>query len=276
MKNYNLIILILIIFLINSCSGKKKTIVIEEKDLDLQMISAYTKGVEALDENDAIRAAKHFNEAEILFPQSEWAPKSALMAGYAFYTQNYYGDAIFELERLIKTYPTYKALSYAHFLLGICHYESIIDEQKDIEPILKAKKQFELVINKYPDTDFALDSKFKLNLIFDMLASKEMYLAKYYFEKEKWIPAINRYKTVVNYYSETIYIEEALHRLVEIHYMLGLKDEAKKYAHTLGYNYQTSKWYEESYNIFDKAKKKKLSSKKEKKNILKKFKGLLD
>jgi outer membrane protein assembly factor BamD len=276
MKNYNLIILILIIFLINSCSGKKKTLVIEEKDLDLQMISAYTKGVEALDENDAIRAAKHFNEAEILFPQSEWAPKSALMAGYAFYTQNYYGDAIFELERLIKTYPTYKALSYAHFLLGICHYESIIDEQKDIEPILKAKKQFELVINKYPDTDFALDSKFKLNLIFDMLASKEMYLAKYYFEKEKWIPAINRYKTVVNYYSETIYIEEALHRLVEIHYMLGLKDEAKKYAHTLGYNYQTSKWYEESYNIFDKAKKKKLSSKKEKKNILKKFKGLLD
>ena len=270
MKNYNLIILILIIFLINSCSGKKKTIVIEEKDLDLQMISAYTKGVEALDENDAIRAAKHFNEAEILFPQSEWAPKSALMAGYAFYTQNYYGDAIFELERLIKTYPTYKALSYAHFLLGICHYESIIDEQKDIEPILKAKKQFELVINKYPDTDFALDSKFKLNLIFDMLASKEMYLAKYYFEKEKWIPAINRYKTVVNYYSETIYIEEALHRLVEIHYMLGLKDEAKKYAHTLGYNYQTSKWYEESYNIFDKAKKKKLSSKKEKKKYFKK------
>ena len=266
MKNYNLIILLLSIFLINSCSGTdKKVIIIEEKDLNLQMISAYKKGTEALDENDAISAAKHFNEAEILFPQSEWAPKSALMAGYAFYTQNYYGDAIFELERLIKTYPTYKSLNYAHFLLAICYYESIIDEQKDIEPILKAKKYFELVIKKYPDTDFALDSRFKLNLIYDMLASKEMYLAKYYFKKEKWIPAINRYKIVVNNYSETIYVEEALHRLVEIHYMLGIEDEAKKYAHTLGYNYQTSKWYEERYNIFNKKKKRNKVKKRKKK-----------
>ena len=120
-----------------------------------------------------------------------------------------------------------------------------------------------------------MDSRFKLELINEVLASKEMYLARYYLKKEKWIPAINRFKEVVENYNDTIYIEEALHRLVEIHYKLGIEDEAKKYAYLLGYNYQSSEWYEKTYKVFNKnyeSTKKKLKENKNKKSLIEKIK----
>ena len=170
------------------------------------------------------------------------------MAAYSYYIQDYYGDAIAELERFIKVYPKNKNLDYAYYLLAICYYEQIVDEKKDLQSIINAKKTFEILIKNYPNTDYALDAEFKLDLIDDILASKEMYIGRYYFDKKKWIPAINRFRTVVDEYDTTIYTEEALHRLVEIYYIIGLKDEAKKYAKLLGYNYQSSKWYEKSYS----------------------------
>ena len=173
------------------------------------------------------------------------------MAAYSYYTQDYYYDAISELERFINKYPKHERLDYAHFLLAICYYEQIVDEKKDLEPLLNAKREFEFILNNYPNTDFALDSKFKLDLIKDVLASKEVYLGRYYLKKEKWIAAINRFRQVVEFYDTTIYVEESIHRLVEIHYRLGLVDEAKKYASLLGYNYQSSKWYEATYTIFN-------------------------
>ena len=273
-----LLVIILIIFL-NSCSKKEEKIsMIQEKEIRLQMIDAYKEGVKALEEGDVLFAAKKFNEAEILFPQSEWASKSILMAAYAYYTQDYYYDAISELERFIKSYPKDKRLSYAHFLLAMCYYEQIVDEKKDLGPLLSAQKEFKFIIKNYPNSDFALDSKFKLDFINDVLASKEIYLGRYYIKKEKWIAAINRFKQVVEHYESTAYIEEALHRLVELHYKLGLLDESKKYANLLGYNYQSSKWYEASYSIFNKdyestAKK---TNKKKGNFIIRKFKSLFE
>ena len=244
------------------------------------MIDAYKEGIKAFEQGDVIFAAKKFNEAEILFPQSEWAPKSILMAAYSYYSQDYYHDAISELERFIQKYPKHERLNYAHFLLAICYYEQIVDEKKDIGPLLSAQKEFEFIIKNYSNSDFALDSKFKLDFINDVLASKEIFLGRYYMKKEKWIAAINRFKQVVQLYDTTIYIEEALHRLVELHYRIGLIDEAKKYAKLLGYNYQSSKWYEASYIIFNKdydSPIRKINKNKKKGNfIIRKFKSLFE
>ncbi len=279
MSKYNLINIIIILLLCISCSKNEfKKSIITEKSLDLQVLEAYQEGKRSLEAGDVLYAAKKFNEAEILFPQSIWAPKSALMAAYAYYIQDYYGDAIAELKRFTKVYPKHKNIDYAYYLLAICYYEQIVDEKKDLQSIIKAKENFNYVVKNFPQTEYALDSDFKLDLINDILASKEMYIGRYYFEKKKWIPAINRFKTVINEYERTIYVEEALHRLVEVHYIIGLKNEAKKYANLLGYNYQSSKWYEKTYAVFNKnyEKNKIRKNKKKDNSVLKKIKSLID
>ena len=272
-------IVILIFFLnFNSCTKKDEKIsIVEEKSLEMQMIDAYNEGLEELKKNDVIYAARKFNEAELLYPQSVWAPRAALMAAYAYFSQLYYDDTIVELEKFLQKYKNHPRRDYAYYLLALSHYNLIIDETKDLEEILKAKKYFKIIINNYPNTEFAIDSEFKLELIQEILASKEMYLARYYVDREKWIPAINRFKTVINDYETTIYVEEALHRLVELHYKLGLVDESKKYASLLGYNYQSSEWYEESYQILNKnyVKKAKKENSEKEQSILQKFKDLL-
>ena len=278
MKNYLKYILIIFILVLTSCKNEKKEVsVIEETSIDLQMIQAYNEGLKNLELGDAIVAAKKFNEAEILFPQSKWAPRASLMSAYSYYSQEYFANAIGELERFLETYPSHERVSYAYYLLGICYYDQIVDEKRDLKVIEDAKKNFEKVIKDYPTSDFALDSEYKLELIEEILASKEMYLARYYIEREKWIPAINRYKKVLENYERTIFIEEALHRLVELHYKIGMIDESKKYASLLGYNYQSSKWYQESYKIFNKNYNKKIKVKKRKKKFitLEKIKSLL-
>ena len=270
------VILITIFFHIVSCAKQQETVeIIQEKEIDLQMVDAYQEGLQALDEGDALTAAKKFSEAELLFPQSEWAPKSALMAAYSYYADAYFNDAIYEIERFLKLYPQHPRTDYAYYLLAITYYNKIADETKDLESITKSKNYFEYIIKNYPNTDYAVDSSFKLELINEVLASKEMYLARYYFERKKWIPAINRFKFVVEKYDNTIFIEEALHRLVEIHYSLGLEDEAKKYASLLGYNYQSSEWYEKTYKIFNKSydfRKDKFEKERNKKSLLEKIK----
>jgi outer membrane protein assembly factor BamD len=200
------------------------------------------------------------------------------MAAYSYYMQNYYAEALANLERYLKTYPDDENLAYAHYLIAMCYYETIEDEKRDTGPLLKAKNKFSFVLEKYPTTEFAMDSKFKLDLIQDILASKEMYLGRHYIKKNKWIAAINRFKTVVQDYEQTIFIEEALHRLVEINYKIGLLDESQKYANLLGYNYQSSEWYKKSYKVFNENYELKIKDlkKKEKKGVIKKFKKLFD
>jgi len=265
---------LLIIVTLNSCSKSEKEISsIQEIDQEDEMILAYREGIKNLDEGDAFYAAKKFLEAELLYPQSDWAPKSALMAAYSYYIQDYYIEAIFNLERFMKTYPKDKRMDYVHYLLGMCFYENIEGEKKDLGPLITAKKEFNFVIDNYPNTDFALDAKFKIDLITDIMASKEMYLGRHYIKKEKWISAINRFKIILSDYDTTIYAEEAIHRLVEIHYKIGLEEESKKYASLLGYNYLSSEWYKKSYKIFNK-KYETQQIKKEKSRLIKKFKKL--
>ena len=276
------ILLVLISFLlISSCADKvNKTPETIEVDLELEMSNAYQEGYLELKKGDVLLAAKKFNEAELLFPQSPWAAKSAIMAAYAYYTQDYYSDVIYEIERYLITYPNHTDKAYAHFLLGMSYYEQIVDEKKDLKSILDSKKQFEFIIKNYPSTEFAMDAKFKIDLINEVLAAKEMYLARYYLKRTKWIPALNRFKTVVNDYNTTIYTEEALHRLVEINYRLGLIEESKKYANTLGYNYKSSDWYKNTYKVFNKNYRdgiKELQKDKKKKiGLIKRFKGLFE
>ena len=282
MLKLKILIYFVILVLFNSCSKDLSSkSIIEEKSLELQVQEAYKEGMEALNSGDVLYAAKKFNEAEILFPQAKSAPQSALMAAYSYYTQDYYGDAIAELERFLKVYPTHKDLKYVYYLLAICYYEQIVDEKKDLQSIVNAKKNFNLILKNYPNTEYAMDAEFKIDLINDILAAKEMYLGRYYFDKKKWIPAINRFREIIDNYDTTIYAEEALHRLVEVHYTIGLIDEAEKYAKLLGYNYQSSKWYENSYSLFDKTyeKRKKERFKTYKKKgggLIKKFKTLLE
>ena len=271
-------ILIVLIFF-SSCSKEEKNIsLIKETRQDLEMISVYREAYEALEEGDPYFAANKFLEAELLFPQSEWAPRSALMASYSYYMQNYYAEALFNLERYLKTYPNDKNLSYAHYLIAMCYYETIEDEKRDTAPLLKAKDKFIFVLKNYPNTDFALDAKFKLGVIEDILASKEMYLGRHYIKKGKWAAAIKRFQNVINNYSQTIFTEEALHRLVEINYKLGLEEESKKYASVLGYNYLSSDWYKKSYKVFNNKYDERVKKpiKKDKKGVINKFKKLFD
>jgi len=267
-----------ILFLISGCA--KETVEIDKiKDTDIkqQMTEAYNEGLKALDDGDGIYAAKKFSEAEILFPQSIWAPRSSLMTAYSYYSYGKYQDTIVEIERYLKTYPLHERKNYAYYLLALAYYEQIVDEKKDINPILQAKLNFEIVLKDYPNSEFAVDAEFKLDLIQEILASKEMYIGRYYIEKEKWIPAINRFKIILNQYDTTIFVEEALHRLVEIHYKIGMIEESKKYANLLGYNYQSSQWYKKSYRVFNKDYKQvlKKDDKKKQNSFLKKFKSLL-
>jgi len=263
-------------FFLTNCTKKEKVSIIVEEDVESQMIRAFREGYEEYENGDALYAAQKFNEAELLFPQSSWAPKAALMAAYVYYAQDYYFDAESELKRFIKTYPKHPDLNYAHFLLAMCYYEKIVDEKKDLGPLLLAQEKFNFIVKNYPNSDYALDAQYKLDLIQDYLASKEMYIATHYLKKKKWIASINRYKTVVQEYENTVYVEEALHRLVELYFTIGLENESQKYASLLGYNYQSSKWYEKSYKIFNKKYQSKLEQKKEKKSMLKKFKKLFE
>ena len=276
MNFINHFILILLFVIFASCSKEKlNESVIKEKSLDGQVLEAYSEGLDSLRGGDVLFAAKKFNEAEMLFPQSEWAPKSALMAAYSYYSQDYLDDAIAELDRFLLVYPLSKDKDYAIYLLANSHYEKIVDEKKDLQSILFAKENFVKLQKNFPNTEYALDSEFKIDLINDILASKEMYLGRYYFDRKKWIPSINRFRTVIDEYDTTIYVEEALHRLVEVYYTIGLINEAEKYANILGYNYRSSKWYETSYAVFNRDYKSiKAKKSKEKKSFMNKVKSL--
>ena len=270
---YKFLILFSLILLISCAKEKKEISKITELDQELEMIITYETAMVSLKKRDYYFASKKFLETELLFPQSEWAPKSALMSAYSNYMNNFYSEAVFDLTRYMSTYPKDKNMLYAHYLMAMCYYENIEDEKKDLAPLVKAKNKFEFILKEYPETDFALDASFKIDLINDIMASKEMYIGRHYIKREKWVAAINRFKVVTEDYQTTIYVEEAIHRLVEIYYRIGLIDESKKYANLLGYNYLSSDWYRKSYKIFDqdiKTPKIKI----EKNSLLKKFKKL--
>ena len=275
---YILKILLIIFSLIFSYSCSKETEnikLIKETNQKIEMISAYEKGMNLFEIGDYFAASKKFLEAEILFPQSQWAPKSVLMASYSYYMQSYYSLAIENIKRYFKTYPNDKNKAYAHYLLAICYYETIEGEKKDLAPLILSKKEFDFIIKNFPNSDYAYDAKFKIDLINDILAAKEIYIGRHYIKKKKWIAALNRFKNVLKEYETTIHVEEAIHRLVEIYYKLGMEEESLKYASLLGYNYNSGEWYKETYKIFNRNYKTSIPErKKEKSKILSRIKSL--
>ena len=276
-KLFYITLITLTIFL-TSCSKEKKITVINETDINLQMISLYEEGYQELLNGDTLYAANKFREAELIFPQSEWAPMASLMSAYAYYSDDYYFEAIDQIKDYMRKYPNHTNKDYAHFILAMCYYENIVDEKRDLAPLLNSKKEFELIMREYPNTDFAIDAKFKIELIKDRLAGKEMFIGRHYLKSKKWIPALNRFKNVLENYETTVYVEEALFRLVETNYKIGLVEESKKYANLLGYNYGSSEWYKASYKIFNQdykydEKQQKKNKQKDKKKILSRFKA---
>ena len=272
------LVLLLSFFLLFSCGGRDNKEILSEETTDKAKASTiYAEAVDSLNRGDAFYAAKKFREVEILLPQSQWAAKASLMAAYSDYSRNAYSKAIFSLERFVHHYPADENVPYAHYLIAVCYYEQILDEKKDLEPLLQAKEKFEFILENFPDSDYATDGRFKIDLIVDQLAAKEMSIARYYMKVEKWIPALNRLKMVTEKYEKTIFVEEALHRIVEVYYKLGLEKEAKQSAAILGYNYQSGEWYEKSYKIFNKKyKTKKIKKEKEMGLIRRKIKGLFE
>mgnify|MGYP001279303599 CR=1 FL=1 len=242
---------ILIIFLITSCSK-------EELELNIpadkeKSFVIYKEAVDAMNSGQYFLASKKFSEAEPILPKINFSAKASLMSSYCLYMINFYPEATANLERFISQYPADKNLAYAHYLIAISLYEQILDEKKDINPLIKSKEKIEYFLKNFSETEYSLDLKFKMDLINNQLAAKEMYVAKYYITTQKWISAINRLKVIINDYSETVFIEEALHRLVEVYYRIGLIEEAKAAAAILGYNYNSSEWYTQSYKILNKS-----------------------
>ena len=276
MSKFKIIITLVSLIIVNACSSDTQNIqIIKETNQKEEMISSYKAGVDLLEVGDYFAASKKFLEAEILFPQSKWAPKSVLMASYSYFLQGYYTLSIENIKRYLKIYPKDKNKPYAHYLLAMCYYETIEGEKKDLAPLILSKKELNYIIENYPDTDFAYDARFKIDLINDTLAAKEVYLGRHYIKKKKWIPALNRFKNVLNEYETTVHVEEAIHRLVEIYYKLGMEQESLKYAALLGYNYNSGEWYKETYRIFNKEYKASLpKDKKQKSKILSKIKNL--
>ena len=246
-----LILVFILSFSLLSCS-KDKDIEYEINKSKVDPYKLYEEGLNAFDKGDYFYAEKKFSEAELNFKIVELAAKSAVMSSYSLYGINFYNQALENLERYLNKYPADKNVMYAHYLMAIIHYEQISDEKKDMKPLINANNKIDFFLKTYPDSDYAIDLKFKKDLIRNQLAAKELYVAKYYISTQKWIPAINRLKIIVNEYQETIFIEEALHRLVEIHYYLGLEDEAKKFAKILGYNYNSGEWFKRSFKVLNK------------------------
>ena len=276
MSKFKILLTFTFILLLNSCSKNVEDVkFIKKTSQNEEIISAYSKGMSLMETGDYFAASQKFLEVEILLPQSQWAPKSVLMASYSYYLLSYYSLAIENLKRYFKTYPKDKNLAYAHYLLAMCYYETIEGEKRDLAPLISSKKELIYIVKNYPETDYAYDARYKIDLINDILAAKEVYIGRHYVKKKKWIPALNRFKSVLKNYETTDHVEEAIHRLVEIYYILGMEDESLKYASLLGYNYNSGEWYKETYKIFNKKYKVSLpSKKKEKSKILSKIKNL--
>ena len=246
-----LIILSFLILLLFSCT-KTEVKDSEPPSTKQEAMNVYKDALSSMEDGQYLIASEKFDQSESLLPQTEWAAKSALMSSYCLYTISFYDEAILNLKRFKKLYPADPNIDYASYLIAVIYYEQILDEKKDIEKLIFTKDAIEDFLKKYPNTDYAMDLKFKLDLVINQMAAKEISIARFYIQNEKWIPAINRLKIVVEKYDKTIFVEEALFRLVEIYYRIGLIDEAKAAASLLGYNYNSSEWYEKSYKVLNK------------------------
>jgi len=208
----------------------------------------YNNGVDALNARRFSTAGDQFAAVEQNYPYSSWAVNAQLMSGYSSYLQNKYTDAIATLDRFIQLHPAHRDIAYAYYLRALCYYEQIADIQRDQKGAEQAMNALQEVVNRFPDTTYARDAQLKVDLCRDHLAGKEMEIGRYYEKQHLYEAAIGRFQRVVDDFQTTNHVPEALHRLTEIYLFLGLKDQARKTAAVLGYNYPGSQWYEDSYS----------------------------
>jgi outer membrane protein assembly factor BamD len=207
----------------------------------------YNNGVDALNARRFTTAGDQFAAVEQNYPYSSWAVNAQLMSGYSLYLQNKYTDAIGTLDRFIQLHPAHRDIAYAYYLRALCYYEQIADIQRDQRGTEQAMNALREVVTRFPDTTYARDAKLKVDLCFDHLAGKEMEIGRFYQKQHLYQAAIGRFQRVVDDYQTTNHVPEALHRLTEVYLVLGLKEEARKTAAVLGYNYPGSVWYDDSY-----------------------------
>lgn len=209
----------------------------------------YQEGMDLLGDNKPSDAIKVFESLQQEYPLSPWARKSQLMGAYAAYKRNKYDDAISMYEAYIQLYPASEQTAYAYYMIGLCYYEQITDTLRDQAITQKAQDALQDVVRRYPDSDYAKDARIKLDLVYDHLAGKEMTIGRYYLRKKEWLPAITRFRFVVDNYQTTSHVPEALHRMVEAYMAMGMRDDARRAAAVLGYNYPGSPWYVDSYRL---------------------------
>ena len=248
---YNFLLIFVLIFF-SSCSSSDQRKSIKPKEV-IPLEKLYKAAYNSFENGDYNQAVTLFEMVETDYSYTEWAPRALLMKAYLYYDSGQYVVALTNLQKFKKRHSGSISIPYAEYLIGICMFEQINFAALSQENTVLALTQFNKIILNYPNTAYATDAKFKIDLLNEQMAAKEMYLARYYAKKEKWLPALYRLNNVFKNYQTTVFIEEALHRLVEIHYKIGNINAAKKYASILGYNYNDSDWYKKSYNIVEAA-----------------------
>jgi outer membrane protein assembly factor BamD len=246
---YNFLLIALLISVASCSSNNAEKSIKPKKIIPLEKL--YTGAYSNFENGNYSDAVELFKLVERDYSYTEWAPRASLMLAYIYYDSGRYVEALKNLQRFKQRHSGNKNIQYVEYLIAICMFEQINLVSLSQENTDLALRQFEKIILNYPNSGYATDAKFKIDLINEQLAGKEMYIARYYAKREKWLPALYRLNNVFKNYQTTIFIEEALHRLVEIHYIIGNIDTAKKYASILGYNYNDSDWYKKSYNIVE-------------------------
>ena len=240
-------LLVIILLLLNiSCSTKE----IKETSLERSVDEIYNSAMDLLENKKYKKASSEFEEVERQHPYSIWATRAQLMSAYVSYKLNNYDLSISASNRYIELHPGAKDVDYAYYLIALCYYQEINDFRRDQSNTTKALDAFNKLIRRFPNSEYTRDSKLKLDLVKDHLAAREMNVGRIYQDLDNYIAAINRFKTVVDSYSKTSHLPEALARLTELYFVLGLYDEAKVYASVLGHNYPNNKWYSYSYSLF--------------------------
>ena len=211
----------------------------------------YNDATDALRARQYVTAAAKFDEVERQHPYSVWATKSQIMAAYSHYQQNDYVSAVVALDRFIQLHPAHRDIPYAYYLKGLSYYERISDVARDQKMTTDARRTFEELIVRYPNSRYARDARIKLDLTLDHLAGKEMEIGRYYITQGHYLAAINRFNAVIRNFQTTTHVPEALHRLIEAYTALGIPEEARRTAAVLGHNFPGSEWYKDSYGLVE-------------------------
>ena len=244
---HNIFFLFSIILFVSSCSPPLDKTMVQDKKESPE--SSYSQAMVEFENKNYDLALEIFKDLERKFPLSNEAVQSQIMSAFIDYIRMDYTEAIFKLNRVIKRYPSYKNSDYAYYLKALCYYEQIENEQLDGKNNILALKNFQQILNRFPESKYARDSEQKIISVKENIAAKHMNIGFFYLKRKKYLAALNRYKKVINEHSQSKFTPEALHRLVEIYYTLGMLEDAKKAASTLGYNYPNSEWYKYSFNI---------------------------